>query len=214
MEKVSDMDKSELESLIVNAVQAATKPISAALKKLTEEVTRLKSDIEAKDAKIKDLEYHFDCRLDELEQYGRRNNLRIFGVKETDREVTDDIVVDVASKMDVKLNASCIDRSHRVGRIGSGGQPRPIIVKFTSYAYRSLMFRSKKKLKGTNITVREDLTKPRLKLIKDAVSAYSEKNVWSSDGVVMVNVGLRRPFRLRCPDDLKELLHKHPPDQE
>jgi len=158
------------------------------------------------------MQYQFESRLDELEQYGRRNNVRIFGVQENDNEDTNAIVEKVASKMNVSLPDSAIDRSHRIG--SKGAFPRPIIVKFTSYAYRSEVFFNKKRLKGTKITVREDLTKTRLKLLKDAAKSYSERNVWSIDGVIMVNVGLRRPARVKCQEDLQTLLEKHPPNDD
>lgn len=73
------------------------------------------------------------------------------------------------------------------------------------------MFRHKKLLKGTNITIREDLTKMRLSLLKEAVSHYSTKAVWTSDGVILVNIGKARPVRVKTEGDLQKLLEKHPP---
>jgi hypothetical protein len=204
--KVAEMDKSELELLIVKAVESATKSITEDLRALKEEVSSLKEELVAKDFKIR----HLETTVDDLEQYGRRNNLRIFGIPERDNEKTDDIVIDVASKIGVVLDSSCIDRSHRVGKKGT--HHRPIIVKFTSYAHRRSVFSQKKLLKGTKITVREDLTKSRLNLMKNAVSAYSEKRVWSIDGVIKINAGLRYPLSIHTDEQLNTVLSKHPPD--
>ncbi|KAK3920648.1 LINE-1 retrotransposable element ORF1 protein [Frankliniella fusca] len=206
------MDRGELETLITRIVQSATKTITDSLHSLHDEVISLKEELKEKDEIIQELEARLDSKVDELEQYGRRNNLRIFGVKEREGECTDDIVLTVASKMDVTFDRSVIDRSHRIGAKGSENRPRPIIVKFVSYAHRSQMFRAKKNLKGSNITVREDLTRERLKVLKGAASAYGVKKVWSIDGVIKVKVGERSaPISVRNKQQLDSLLQKHPP---
>ena len=46
----------------------------------------------------------------------------------------------------------------------------------------NFIFSNKKKLKGTKITIREDLTKARLAVYKRAVVAFGVANVWSLDG--------------------------------
>ena len=79
----------------------------------------------------------------------RRKNTRIFGIPENEKEDTDRIVLDMAKKINASVEISPIDGSHRVGR--SGDKPRPIIVKFTSYAARKALFIVKKHLKGTGI---------------------------------------------------------------
>lgn len=165
----------------------------------------LREQVNKKDDEI--LELHE--RLDERDQYSRRNNLRIFGVAETPKEDTDKLVLDVAKKINVDIDKNQIDRSHRIGKAGS--KPRPIIVKFIGYAPRKALFVSKKALKGSGITIREDLTKNRLDLMKRAVEAYSERNVWTFDGVVMVKVGDIRPIRVKCNSDLDSLLERYPP---
>ncbi|KAJ1530209.1 hypothetical protein ONE63_005136 [Megalurothrips usitatus] len=114
--------------------------------------------------------------------------------------------------MGVHLDLSCIDRSHRVGRMGP--HPRAIIVKFTSYAHRSLMFRAKRLLKGKKVTVREDLTGQRLRLMKNAISEYGERNVWSIDGVILINVGERFTARVRSDSDLDDVIVKYPPPRQ
>ncbi|XP_052131162.1 uncharacterized protein LOC127751526 [Frankliniella occidentalis] len=140
------MDRSELESLIASAITSANKAIQNSLNKLSAEVTSLKKEVKAKDTKLNEIEN----KLDELEQYGRRNNLRIFGVEEREDEETDYIVIDMAKKMNVEVSVSSIDRSHRVGRKGT--RPRPIIVKFIRHEARDLIFRSKKMVKGSEVT--------------------------------------------------------------
>ena len=78
-----------------------------------------------------------------------------------------------------------IDRSHRVGR-KIEGRERPIIVKFTSYRKRAEVFRAKRLLINTKITVREDLTKKRVELLRKCIDKFGLKNVWTQDGRIIV----------------------------
>lgn len=209
-EKVSEMERGELESLISNIVRQVMEPLSETIKNLTNEVSTFKKKLKEKDDKICKLEEYVETRLDELEQYGRRNNLRIFGVPEKQDENTDDIVLDIASKIGVDMDISYIDRCHRVGRKVPGAN-RPIIVKFSGYAVRAEYFQKKKQLRGTKTTVREDLTVFRLKVLKEAVKCYGVKRVWSRDGVIKINVGLSHPVGARTLQQLKDILQKFPP---
>ncbi|KAB0800560.1 hypothetical protein PPYR_06300 [Photinus pyralis] len=128
-----------------------------------------------------------DARLDALEQYSRRNNLRLFGIKECSNENPDQLAIEVIQqKLNVNIELRDIDRSHRVG-LPRDGKSRAILIKFVSYRLRAEVFKKKKLLKGTHYSIKEDLTKSRLSLLQEAASRYGGHNVWSYDGRVMVN---------------------------
>ena len=55
---------------------------------------------------------------DALEQYTRRNSIRISGYPEQANENTDEIVLTIAEAINVQLRPSDIDRSHRVEKNG------------------------------------------------------------------------------------------------
>ncbi|KAK3922128.1 Protein unc-13-like protein C [Frankliniella fusca] len=207
---VGEMSSADLQALIAAAVASAVDPLSAKLDKL-QKIIELQSEVKLKNDEIERLKQEMNVKFDEREQYSRRNNLRIFGIPESENENTDQLVVDVAKKMGVQLSDSTIDRSHRIGK--QGPQPRPIIVKLTRYNTRDEIFRAKRNLKGTGIVVREDLTKLRLKFLKEAVQAYSSKYVWTIDGVIMVKTPkLRYPFRVTDHDSFNTLFDRYPPD--
>ncbi len=208
-DKVADMEKGELENLILKAVHEAMKPVTESIKDLASEIEVLKLKLQEKDDRISQLEKAVETKVDELEQYGRRNNLRIYGVQETKGEDTDDVVLNVAEKMGVVLDATDIDRSHRIGKTST--QARPIIVKFIGYGPRSSMFTNKKKLKDSKITVKEDLTACRLQVLKEAISKYGMKQVWSRDGIIKINVGNQRPVGVKTLDELHLIIRKYPP---
>lgn len=144
----------------------------------------------------------------ELEQYSRRNCLRIFGLPESQHEDTNEKVVNLAkSKLGVNIDPSNIDRSHRIGKPTSTN-PRPIIVKFTSYAARARFIKSRRQLKGTNVVVKEDLTKTNQQLLQESKKHAKVKSAWSHDGKIIVLVnenGNDRTKRLFELSDLERL---------
>ncbi|KAL8598269.1 hypothetical protein ACOMHN_035219 [Nucella lapillus] len=120
---------------------------SAFTETLREEIVSLRTVIEKKDQMISDLQ----IQVDSLEQYSRRNSVRISGIPEpkggSAQEDTDNIVQKLGEAIGVRVTSEMIDRSHRVGK-RTGTSDRQIIVKFTSYRYRRLLMTSRKGLKN------------------------------------------------------------------
>ena len=175
---------------LANAVKdSLVGELKAALDASTEAIRKLEAALQERDSRIHDLEVKLTEKQDDLEQYGRRMCLRVFGVPEERNEDTDMIAIDVAKKINVDLSIQDIDRSHRIGKINAGDRPRPVIIKFISYRKRSEVFRSKKLLKGSGITVREDLTKRRHSVLKMAITKFGLQNVWTVDGNIIVKDG-------------------------
>ena len=148
------------------------------------------------------------------EQYSRRNCLRLFGILEKDGENTQDLVIKMfKEKLEVDVNAVEIDRVHRLGPANGGRTVtrgaarqdkvggRPVLVKFISYQTRKLVFGKKKLLKGSGMTLREDLTTTRLDLYKKVVDKYSYKNVWTNDGKIF----FKKDDKIRCVSNEAEL---------
>ena len=80
------------------------------------------------------------------------------GLAESRGEDTDNIVKEFAAdKLDVVVNDTDIDRTHRLGK-PIPGKPRPIIAKFARYSVRHKVIKERRKLKGQNIGIQEHLT--------------------------------------------------------
>ena len=109
---------------------------------------------------LKDDVKNLEKKADDQKQYSRKNCLLIHVLNETKTEDTDEMVLDVINnKLNIEMSQISIDRSHRCGkRNGRGQKPRAIIVKFTRYKDRNHIFRNKKLLKGSGISVTESLT--------------------------------------------------------
>ena len=117
---------------------------------------------------------------DKHEQYGRRNNMRIYGVPETQGEDTRQIVMDIANQIGKPITMYDICTSHRLGyhrrpREGEdSAPPRPIIVRFTRRDAKISMMKVRKKLaqnhqtRRTNgehdVYINDDLTALRSKM--------------------------------------------------
>ena len=90
-----------------DTLQSVPDPLKTSIENLTEQLKR--SDKRCVELELKN---------DDLEQYTRRQNLRISGITENKDENTDSLVVDfVKNTMKIDLDIRDIDRSHRVGRL-------------------------------------------------------------------------------------------------
>lgn len=168
-------------------------------KKLQENTSKLQDSIQSTKREL------FQAQ-DELEQYQRRTNLRLFGIQEQARENTDDLVLDVVhNKLKLThVTVDDIDRSHRVG-VKKDGKPRPIIVKFVSYRKRNEVFKVKRLLVKSGITIREDLTSERLSLLNAAIQKYGINNVWTMDGKIAVKTETRRTY-ITTAEELRKVV--------
>lgn len=125
-------------------------------------------------------------KCDELEQYSRRSNIRIFGIPETEKEDVGQLVIQLfTQKLGLSIALSDIDRTHRTGI--KSDKVRPIIVKFVSYRVKASVLTARKLLKGTSISIKEDLTKQRYLILTSALKKYGTRNVWSNDGRIFAS---------------------------
>ena len=178
---------------------ATNESLAQMLRGLAQTLTKSFGNIIAKkDAEIRELKVRvttLEEKTDELEQYSRRNTIRIRGIPEAPNEDTDALVKDVAAKkLDVQLTKHDFVRSHRVGRKSETQHtPRDVIVRFTTHNTKvAVMRNAARKLKGTNIFVNEDLTKVRSTIAWEARRLKRESKVadtWTRDGIVFVKVG-------------------------
>jgi len=141
-------------------------------------VAQVKSQINTTDAAVRET----SARLNDLEQYSRRNCLLLHGAVSPTSDTVQFILDTAKNTLGIDLSESDIDRAHPLPRRkGSDGQrPPPIVIKFVSYTARHKFFSAKSKLKGSKLFVTEQLTKENALLLR----ATREKmgNGWSMDG--------------------------------
>ena len=140
--------------------------------KLTSENEALKRRIETEAKENVDAKINLENELNLLQQYSRRQCLRVDGVKVSDDiETSEDVVKivhDFMKDVGIKRSDMVIDRVHRIGlsymnedneKVGS------IIVNFTNFRVRILFYDKRKNL-DRQIKVRIDLTKRNYDLLK------------------------------------------------
>ncbi|KAB0797748.1 hypothetical protein PPYR_08741 [Photinus pyralis] len=153
---------------------------------------QLSATIQAYEDKVNNLEEQLkktrsdmDDALDAHEQYTRINSVRIFGIPEKPNENIADVVVNtIADKLNCPISKADIDICHRLP--SNNANHKPIIIKFVRREIKNNIFYNKKKLKGTPIVIREDLTQRRLLILKEAIKRYGSKKVWTSDGKICI----------------------------
>ena len=124
-----------------------------------------------------------DRNLDLHEQYSRRNCLLIHGVKESEKEDTNEVVIEIFEKeIQEKVSINDIERSHQRGKKHTGTTPRPIIITFARCIVRNVIFRKRKILNSQAISITENLTRKRITEMKIAAETYGFISVWSQDG--------------------------------
>ena len=114
-------------------------------KKVDQLENKLQSSVEQGNILEKKLEEATKMH-DNLEQYSRKFNLEIYGIPEQGREDTEEIVLNLAKRLNVNLEPEDIDIAHRMKK--GNTRPRPIIVRFTNYYSRKDYTRTGKSYAG------------------------------------------------------------------
>ncbi|KAK4290785.1 hypothetical protein Pmani_036344 [Petrolisthes manimaculis] len=185
--------------------------------KVEEELANITSIIEAKETRsvskpVKDVAAVMLpglANIIALEQYSRRENLRISGLEEEDdetEEVLEAKIIELAQDIGVKIKWNDISLAHRMGRNREEG--RPVIVRLCHRKKKNEIVINKKKLKEKNrkVYVNEALTSLRGRMISVVKEHETVKNVTTRDGSILawLNSG-GRPVVVNNPFDLHKV---------
>ena len=163
------------------------------------------------------------CQLDDLEQYTRRTNIRIYGIPESNvenadpREDTDNLAMNfVKEELGVDLKPEDISRSHRVGKRFS--KPKPIIVRLSRHNKKVEILQKRRVLKQNErpYNVQEDLSQARrdiLKYLSKDIPLNIIDKVWTVDGVICMRPSQHTSTTERCTTMAKcrEIVRKYSP---
>ena len=144
--------------------------------------------------------------LNRQAQYSRKDNLRMFGVAENEGEDCRQVVCDViARKLDVHILPSDIAVAHRLPKSRKQTHP-PIIIRFKERQVRWDILKVRKKLKGSGISIAEDMTQDNFKLMMDAQESGCFTSVWFSNGRVKASDRKKKTHTLNLFDDFKRMV--------
>ena len=148
----------------------------------------------------------FEC--DKLEQYQRRDNIRILGLDGEQNEKEDELenkVIGLANDLGVTLTPEDISVVHRVGR-PIPHENRPVIVRFTQRKKKIHIMKKKSELKKKQRKefINEDLTALRATLFKIVREQSIVKNATTIDGKIFawLNSDPSKALIIETPDDL------------
>lgn len=198
-ESVSELVRDE--AFISQIADVVVKTVSATL-------TDTLKNFEEKTAKLEMENKTLSRKIDYLEQYSRRTNIRMFGIVEEKAENVEEKVVKIFKDiMKVNIDSCNIDRCHRIGQQKKNGAIRGIMIKFNNYKSKQEVMSRKTKLKGSKIVITEDLTKHRHLLFKQAQEHFGKRKVWTLDGTIFVAAadGDAR-HRATCQEELNNII--------
>ena len=141
---------------------------------------RLKIDeLESRVVVCESVSTKLQTELENSEQYSRRMCLRINGVPVESTETSEDCMKkckEIFEEIDVNVPDEAIDRAHSIGKsyVFEDIEYKAIIVKFTSWRYRTTVYRNRKK---TKYKIFMDLTRKRFQMLNEAreLTKNSEK---------------------------------------
>ena len=186
--------------------------------------------LDSKSARIEELECNTDylliemdslkAELNDLEQYGRRNSLRLNNfIPTTPTTDEHDLANSVCNFLNQKvlkganpLNVRDIERCHFIGRTRIG-RPKQIIIKFAHYQDRKRVFGAKSNLKDNphKIFLTEDLTSANHVVVKQLLPLKKNKKIdsfWTMNGQIYVKKEqLSDPVKIRVNDLIDEKLN-------
>jgi hypothetical protein len=157
---------------------------------------------------------------DRLQQYSRRESVRVWGVPQADdetKEAVEEKVLKVFKDAGADIKREDIAVAHRAGKKPARGS-RPILVKFVSRRTRNLVMAEKKNLKGKanyeRVFINDDLTPLRARLLGYVKKIPAVEKAYTVDGRIHCHlrspVGLPpnqrpKPVIVETPDDLFRL---------
>lgn len=188
---------------------------------LKNEIVSLRKELKEKDSVIEDLKEQIvtlETETDNLQQYSRRNSIRITGITETEYE--DPVERSLAlfnETLEVQppIQISDVDRIHRVGP-KAPMKSRQMLVKFSTYLARKRVMDARKSLENSSIWLNEDLTRRRSHICWMARTMKKEKKiqgVWTVDGNILVKNNVNRVVMISSIHDLEqEAMIPRPPE--
>lgn len=134
--------------------------LTAKVTSLQQENTVLRNRVDELDEKVMELESRIEYKIEEQNQYSRRNNMIVDGLSEITGELPIDTALRFASKVGYQLTREQIDDCHRLPKKKNAltQAPRPFIIRFVNRHVKRNMLIKLKNSKPSGIFVNDHLT--------------------------------------------------------
>ena len=218
VDKLSKLDMLDVMAEDVRVVKTKLNDIETSLTFAHQEIEDLKKENKLLRDQIVASEINGKLESDKHEQYSRRENVRITGVREVKDECTDTIVMNLSQKLGVAVQREDISVSHRV-KSRKPSAPSSIICRFVIRNKKDeLLLAARTKAKDVpdfkGISINEDLTELRSKMSWIARQSPRVKQVRSTNGILTLVLlekdmnGRNKMLRIFNPSDLANFLDK------
>ena len=121
--------------------------------------------------KFRDFSIEVEDKIDRLEAFSRRDNLKFFNIPQSRNESSDTCTETLLVRHGVMWRRDEIVRAHRFGNNNNNNgytKPQPIIAKFAKWSDKmDSLTKGKQQLTQKGVRVAEDLTTRQQKVIKD-----------------------------------------------
>ncbi|XP_050399971.1 uncharacterized protein LOC126817162 isoform X2 [Patella vulgata] len=194
--KLNEVTMENIKLDIVNTINEQIRNLEKQISDITSENTKLKLQVDIITYKNNQLETELQDtkdvatlslqRVNDLEQWTRRSSVRIYGLPDNQHESFTESInksLDVFDKIGVQMPPEHIGIAHRLGPF-KVGKCRGIIVKFISRKDKFNVMKNRRNLKGSNITIREDLTRINSQLLHKTLISPLAFQTWSIEGVI------------------------------
>lgn len=142
----------------------------------------------------------------ELEQYSRRTCVREFGIHESKVENCEQFVTEVLTqRWKLDMTSEVIEVAHRMGKVRTD-KPRGIIVRFVSRKSKEIVMLHKSSLKGSGVSIFDDLTATNMHLMNTAKKHDLVENASSINGKVIILGKNDQKHRIQLDSDITALL--------
>ena len=146
---------------------------------------------------------------DKLQQYTRRENVRISGLAKVDGENSKLKIIELGDEMGLSITERDINAAHCLGRTHQGARLRAVIVRFFARDIKHYFLVNKNKLKDKdtyrNVYINEDLTPLRSKLLQYAKRHDGVDSAYTREGKVICRIRDGSRVTVESPDDLFKL---------
>ncbi len=164
--------------------------LKAQTKTLDTELTSQKDKHEKVLQELKKVDEKRQKYENESEQYSRANNIKLRGIedtnlKETSRESAEKVIKTLRENNICNISMADIDIAHRLPN--KNNQNRDIIVRLRSRQTKSDILSNRKKLKGKDIFINDDLTKLNLHVLMCVKKKMTDEisDAWYSNGKII-----------------------------
>ncbi|CAH1964598.1 unnamed protein product [Acanthoscelides obtectus] len=144
-----------------------------------------------------------ECDLGKFQQHARRKSFRIVGMKESHGiSVLEQVLTLCEDNLKTRVLEENIENCFWLGR--KKNEQRSVLFTVNSHNLKMKLLRNRKLLKGSGITLTEDMSPARYKLYQKAVQKWGKQKTWFYNGEIWVKLRDNK-LQIKTEEDLNNM---------